>query len=277
MAAKPATSAASGQPPEFSEPWKFSDVVLVVEDERFHVHRSTLAFWSPVFEKMFITDFKEKDNGEIPLPGKKANEIKEMLQMMYPSLEEKCVTKRNCYFLFELAHEYQIDTIAQKCEALMVTMVKNREAGDVLAMLIYGQKYQIKTLISTCIYEARRLTLKELKQHCMRDQIEPDNYLQIAEEIIQRLEEQCKTVKEQCKVVRDKSLTKLLELSRFLFWHGEYKGGMSRSFSNYQRKSTNSYLERLESDVSKTNSTCNSLADAAKHLRELKTAIETLP
>jgi len=72
----------------------FSDVVLVVEDQRFHVHRSTLAFCSPVFEKMFITDFKEKDTDEIPLPGKKESEIKEMLQMMYPSLEEKLVTKR---------------------------------------------------------------------------------------------------------------------------------------------------------------------------------------
>ena len=73
----------------------------------------------------------------IPLPEKKASEIKEVLQMMYPSLEEKLVTKRNCYFLFELAHEYQIDSIAQKCEALMVTMVKSRTEDDVLAMLIY--------------------------------------------------------------------------------------------------------------------------------------------
>jgi len=85
---------ASSHSPDFSEPWKISVVVLVVEDQRFHVHRSTLAFWSPVFEKMFITVFKEKDNDEIPLPGKKASEIKEMLQMMYPSLEEKLVTKR---------------------------------------------------------------------------------------------------------------------------------------------------------------------------------------
>ena len=62
--------------------------------------------------------------------------------MMYPSLEEKAVTKSNCYFLFELAHECQIDFIAQKCEVLMVSMVKTREEGDVLAMFVYGQKYK---------------------------------------------------------------------------------------------------------------------------------------
>ena len=100
--------AAASYPPHFAEPWKFSDVVLVVEDQRFHVHRGTLAFWSPVFEKMLSAEFKEKNNDEILLPEKKAKEFEVMLYMMYPSLEEKLVTKMNCYFLFELAHEYQI-------------------------------------------------------------------------------------------------------------------------------------------------------------------------
>ncbi|XP_068705927.1 kelch-like protein 15 isoform X1 [Montipora foliosa] len=180
--------AAKSYPPHFSEPWKLSDVVLVVEDHRFHVHRGTLAFWSPVFERMFTTDFKEKDNTEISLLGKKASECEEMLQMMYPSLEEKLITQRNCYLLFELAHEYQIDSVAQKSVNLMISMVKNRTENDVLGMLVYAQKYEIKSLISTCIYEARRLNLRQLKGHGKRDQIEPDNYLQIAEGIMEFLE-----------------------------------------------------------------------------------------
>ena len=68
-----ATNFPSANPTDFSEPWKFSDVVLVVEDQRFHVHRSVLAFWSPVFDRMFMSEFKEKSNDEIPLPGKKAS------------------------------------------------------------------------------------------------------------------------------------------------------------------------------------------------------------
>jgi len=56
-------------PPDFLEPLKLSDVVLVVEEQRFHVHRGTLAFWSPVFERMFTSDFKEKNSEEIPLPA----------------------------------------------------------------------------------------------------------------------------------------------------------------------------------------------------------------
>ena len=157
--------AATSYPPHFSEPWKFSDVVLVVEAQRFHVHRGTLAFWSPVFERMLTAEFKEKNNAEISFPEKKASEFEEMLQIMYPSLEEKVIPRRNCYFLFELAHEYQIASIAEKSVNLMVSMVKNRTEDDVLGMLIYAQKYEIKSLISTCIYEARRLTLQQLKGH----------------------------------------------------------------------------------------------------------------
>ena len=31
--------------PDFSVPWKWSDVILVVESQKFHVHRYTLAMW----------------------------------------------------------------------------------------------------------------------------------------------------------------------------------------------------------------------------------------
>ena len=178
-------------PEDFSEPWKFSDVVLVVEEKRFHVHRSTLAFWSPVFERMFTSDFKEKNSDEIPLPGKKASEFKELLQMMYPSLEEKIISSNNCYFLLNLAREYQIASITEKCEDFLVSAVKTRKEEDVIAVLIVGQNYKLQTLIESCLYEARRLSLKELKQHSKRSEIEPDNYVQITERIIERLEKQC--------------------------------------------------------------------------------------
>ena len=255
---------------DFSAPWKFSDVVLVVEDQKFHVHRSTLAYWSPVFEKMFLSDFKEKSNDEIPLPGKKASEIKHLLHMMYPSLEEKPFTKNNCYFLFELAHEYQIESIAQKCEALMVSMVKQRTENDVLAMLIYGQKYQLKSLISTCIYEARRLTLNELKQHKRREEVEPDNYLQIAEGIIQRLEEQCKVTKEQ-------SLKHLQNVSLTLYNHASNKGTVGSIYDLGNRTIGNllCHVKRDNGNV-KYNAACSPLGTVAEELIKLEQQIDTL-
>ena len=136
---------APAYPTDFLEPWKLSHVVLVVEDQKFHVHRSFLAVWSPVFEKMFTSEFKEKKNDEIPLPEKKAREIRQLLCMLYPSSEEIQVTKENCRFLLELAHEYRIERIVKECQSFMVFMVKEKMEDDVLAMLIYGQKYQLKS------------------------------------------------------------------------------------------------------------------------------------
>ena len=62
---------------------------------------------------MFTSDFKEKNLDEIPLPVKKASEVKELLQIMYPSLEEKVITRNNCYFVLDLAREYQIASILE--------------------------------------------------------------------------------------------------------------------------------------------------------------------
>ena len=253
---------APAYPTDFLEPWKLSDVVLVVEDQKFHVHRSFLAVWSPVFEKMFTSEFKEKNNDEIPLPGKKASQIKQLLCMLYPSLEEIQVTKENCYFLLELAHEYRIEPIVKKCESFMVFMVKEK-MEDNLAMLIYGQKYQLKTLISTCIDEARRLSLKELKRH--KEEIEPDNYLSIAEGILQRLETQCEEV-------REGSLKCLERVCESLYWHDGEK-------NKAPAPRTNLVLDRLLKEVDKSSGDviCKSLKCVAEELIAQKKILETLP
>ena len=262
------TMAAASYPPHFAEPWKLSDVVLVVEDQRFHVHRGTLAIWSPVFEKMLSTEFKEKNNDEILLPGKKASEFEEMLQMMYPSLEEKLVTKINCYFLFELAHEYQIEVIIQKCVNLMVSMVKDRRENDVVGMLIYAQKYQIKSLVSTCIFEARRLTLTELRRHGMRDQIEADNYVQIAEGIMQRLEEKYRDVK----VTLQGQLKNVCESvcrHRGLYYRYNQRPTSAAGFL-YK-------LQHHEDKMKNLQFQCEPISDIATQLSEMNTQIESIP
>ena len=70
---------------DFSKPWDQSDVILLVEEQQLHVHRLILSMSSPVFSWMFASDFKEKNAEEIPLPRTKANEIREMLLVIYPT------------------------------------------------------------------------------------------------------------------------------------------------------------------------------------------------
>ena len=276
--AKPSTNASPAGPPDFSEPWKLSDVVLVVEEQRFHVHRDTLAFWSPVFERMFTSDFKEKNSDEIPLPGKKASEIKELLQVMYPSLKEKVITRKNIRFLLDLAREYQIASITRKCEDFLVSAVKTRKEDDVLGMLIVGQNYELQTLINSCVYEARRLSLDELKQHTKRGEIDPGNYLQITEGIIERLEGQIR----QCSAVKGRCSQKLFDSCRCLYNHALKKENISYLYTYGRRQpSIDQYLQALNED--NTDHKCNwgrfcpGLSKVSSHLIELKKILETLP
>ena len=76
----------------FSEPWEDSDLILVVENEKFHVHRQILSIHSPVFKAMLNSQFKEATAKEIPLPGKKVNEVLDFLKLFY--LKETDVINR---------------------------------------------------------------------------------------------------------------------------------------------------------------------------------------
>ena len=58
-------------------------MVLVVEDEKFHIHRQILSIHSPVFKAMLGTKFKEATAKEIPLPGKKTYEVSDFLRQLY--------------------------------------------------------------------------------------------------------------------------------------------------------------------------------------------------
>ena len=77
----------------FSEPWENSDLILVVEDEKFHVHRLILTMNSPVFKAMFKSGFQEATNNEIPLPGKKANKVLDFLKQFYMEEWEEIISK----------------------------------------------------------------------------------------------------------------------------------------------------------------------------------------
>ena len=162
--------------PDFSQPWKLSDVVLVVEEERFHVYRAMLAFWSPVFEKMFTSEFQEKDKNEIPLPGKIASEIKEILSLIYPSVKVRPITEENCCFLVKLAHEYQMEAIVTRCEDIMVDNVnrgksKVKPQKSVVENLVFAQTYDLE--LAKCLYEHVSCKLN----YSYFDRTDTDSYL----------------------------------------------------------------------------------------------------
>ena len=174
---------------DFSQPWQFSDVVLVVEEDRFHVHRCILGMWSEVFTTMFTSQFKEKTAEEIPLPGKKSAEIKEMLLVIYPT-SAKPIYESNYAFLLDLAKEYMMAKLTEKCETYLMDRLFSayRSLGlsltrkdYCLELLEIAQHHGLTRLQTACIEKAKEMKFKDLKNHNMYEKISFSNYRKIVE------------------------------------------------------------------------------------------------
>ena len=286
-------STSEGESPDFSQPWKLSDVVLVVEEERFHVHRAMLALWSPVFEKMFTSEFQEKDKNEIPLPGKKASEIKEMLLLIYPSVKERPITEENCYFLVKLAHEYQMAAIVTRCEDFMVDKVKAKPKDSVVADLIFAQTYKLETLKLASVNQAKCLSLEELKKDEMFDHIQPDNLKEVMEGIVKRLESQLNEaqrtsrerqetidrMKRSIQSVKKKCLSDIHNIAQRLVSHASSK----RNYSYIGCTDASSYIAALEKDkqghccrcnICNGSFICDGLSGVSSFLSSIKQQLE---
>lgn len=213
------TSKSEDKQLDFSQPWKLSDVVLVVEEERIHVHRAVLSISSPVFEKMFTSEFREKDNIEVPLPGKLSAEVKELLLMIYPSASDKQITEETCLFILKLAHEYQMDAIVKRCEDFLVEQLKSKPKGAIVSELVFAQIYKLEKLRKASIEEAYNIGLEQLKENDMYDQIESENLKEIMEGVITRLQKQLEEYVAQNQQKESKlkaAKTRMLSVSRDL-------------------------------------------------------------
>ena len=274
-----------GESHYFNQPWKLSDVILVVEEEKFHVHRAVLALSSPVFEKMFSSEFQEKDKKEVTLPDKKAGEVEELLLMLYPSVAEKQITEENCFFVVNLAHEYQIEAIVRRCEDFMVENVKTKAKDCIIAELIFARKYELVRLKRATIEQAYNLSLEELKNDKMYDQIEEDDLMDIMEGIMLRRGKELEEFKRQ--VQRNKNeilainehsnaaLTRLEMIARQLVIHA---GLWNSDLNDYDLLvSCLVVLSRDEgSDYCKTcdSARCCSLREVSQKLSSIKHSLE---
>ena len=143
---------AAGGFPTFDQPVDFSDVVLVVEGRSFHVHKAILAKWSPVFKAMLTSDFKERSTNQITLPKKKACDVLELLQVLYPP--EKPIDSQNVGTILSLAHEYQMACITNHCEKFLLTRQFN------LQTLVTADEFHLEQLLTTSAQELAKESLK---------------------------------------------------------------------------------------------------------------------
>ena len=72
---------------DLTSPDDFTDVIIVVEGRNLYTSKGILASASPVWRRMFVSDFKERDAEKIPLPGKKFDDVLELLMCISPAIQ----------------------------------------------------------------------------------------------------------------------------------------------------------------------------------------------
>ncbi|XP_031560812.1 kelch-like protein 24 [Actinia tenebrosa] len=134
---------------DFSSPRHFSDLVLVVENTKFNVHKCILSMSSPVFEKMLTLDFLEKDAKQIHLPGKQSDEFGAFLRVIYADVisQGKQINKENYEFLLRLAEEYQVSKVKYLCCKFLISSV---EESNCLGIYKVAELHNLEDVMEKC-------------------------------------------------------------------------------------------------------------------------------
>jgi len=172
----------------FSEPWEDSDLILVVEDEKFHVHRVIMSMNSPVFKAMFKSQFKEATSNEIPLPEKKANEVLDFLKQIYfPYIEERVeITIDNVEHLLKLSDEYQVKLIFEPCIKFVKDQSITKE--NVMKLLMIADLYDLADVHEGCNNLLKDMKLKTMSETVHLEELDLKNVRHFLEQRIERLE-----------------------------------------------------------------------------------------
>ncbi|XP_060567050.1 TD and POZ domain-containing protein 3-like [Ruditapes philippinarum] len=136
----------------FTEPSWRTDLCLVVEGTKLYVAKVILSLASPVFDAMFQSDFKEKSNDELELPGKKLRDVLEFLRCIYPNTYTQ-INCDNARVILPLLEEYQVLQLKPRCEVVILeTVTEETSTDDLFQLLNEACLYDLKALRARCIF-----------------------------------------------------------------------------------------------------------------------------
>ncbi|KAL8589108.1 hypothetical protein ACOMHN_017271 [Nucella lapillus] len=94
------------------------DVTLVVEGRQLRMNRAILAHHSPVFHAMFYSDFKEKGETSVPLPGEKYADMVTFFKVLLPRdpSSEELISDENLLQLLVRADKYDTKEVKSRCQ-----------------------------------------------------------------------------------------------------------------------------------------------------------------
>lgn len=164
---------------EFRKPWYRSDVILQVEDRKFHVHKNTLVLWSSVFDNLIKA--RKTMNETIELPKKKAKEVYELLLVIY---NLQTVNSQNIMFLLKLAKEFEIEKVLYLCNTFLLSTEKPNL--KCINFLLLAERYSLDEVRQQCLELASCLSLHHVQTSNKYDELSTESKLKIAESIVLR-------------------------------------------------------------------------------------------
>ncbi|PIC49264.1 hypothetical protein B9Z55_007926 [Caenorhabditis nigoni] len=123
----------------------FSDVVLMVGDQEFHVNKMYLASHSTYFETLFLGNFAESEKSIIELKDIDPDEFQNFLEVLYG---ESPINDDTVAGILKLADMYDAKTAIRRCEEFLAWYSKStiKEKFEIAA------KYKLNEL-TKCISE----------------------------------------------------------------------------------------------------------------------------
>lgn len=116
----------------------FSDITIFCKNREFKVHKQILAARSPVFNKMFSNNMKEKNTNEVHIENVTAEAMEITIKFMYSGYAE--IPYDQLEEVLDLAEQYDLQDLKQFCE---VKIEHNLDIEKSVKLLIMAYKYNL--------------------------------------------------------------------------------------------------------------------------------------
>ncbi|KAF1767971.1 hypothetical protein GCK72_007932 [Caenorhabditis remanei] len=127
---------------------QYSDTVLIVNDEKFYVLKSTLATDSPYFKTLFMRKFNEAQNTEIKLSGIDPDDFQKYLEVLYG---EQAIDELTVERILMVADMYDTPLAIKKCENFL-----QKESKKTLKKKVeLSSRYKLAALKKQCLEEIK--------------------------------------------------------------------------------------------------------------------------
>lgn len=159
------------------------DLIIKIENTKLHVNKEQLMAESPVFEKMFTSDFKEKDQQEIQLDGKDPKSFVDFLRCTLPGINEE-LTDRTVHSVIPLANEYQTSSTLRKADQFLAE--KSKVFGDkvtseqLITNILQAELYQLPSFLEESIIIASRKSFEKFVKNPKFNEITSETRMKIA-------------------------------------------------------------------------------------------------